>query len=84
MKVTIWRVEFCHSSIGVYDYQWFATEAEANQFVQSQVDDEDYLLVEYSTGAELTISTPEAVDVELTLDGLLSFANEYAVDTGAC
>jgi hypothetical protein len=85
VTITIWRVEFCHSSIGVYDYQWFATEKEAKKYIKKLVKEDDFQLVDESEGEDGTVlDTPEPIEIDLTTEGLLSFANNYAVDTGAC
>lgn len=84
-KVTIWCIEFCRSSLGVYDYQWFATEDEAKAAIKEAVEEEGYKAVSDSTGYDMTmLEEPIPIEVELTLEGLLAFANTHAVDTGAC
>lgn len=88
MKCTLYNVEFCQSSVGIWDKQWFLSEKAAETFRAKKIKEfghtpEDLENLEMC-GEYGDIYEVEAVEVELSPKGLLHFANEYAVDTGAC
>lgn len=78
---TLWRVQFVRSSIGVWDAQWFAAESDALAFFNALLA-EGYD-PELDDGSQGSVIDPEQIAVDLSPAGLLAFANQFAVDTGA-
>lgn len=79
--VTLWYVEYCENNIGIWTKDWFATEKEAT-------DRYEELIAEHgkrddATGTYGDVCEVQLTIVDLTLEGILTFANEFAVDTGA-
>lgn len=81
--VTLHYVEFMTSSIGVWDKQWFLTEEEARDHFTKLVEKGYHDANEDWDDEDHPVVGPYCEEVELTRDGILRFANTYAVDTGA-
>lgn len=80
---TLWQVEFCANNMGIYDRAWFATRPEAAAWRRDRIKSGDSN-PRTEQGCYGSIDKPEKVKVELTVAGLLQFANNWAVDRGAC
>jgi len=80
--IQLWYVEFVSGNLGIWDRSWHATKKEAY--------DQMIWLTEqgYSTdrddGSFGSLTPVKFVEVALTLEGVLAFARNFAVDTGSC
>lgn len=85
--VRLYYFEFVSNSLGIYDRCWFLTEAEAEQERLRMIREDGYHEPEHGFMTGEIYEIDESVgfeDVEFTPEGLLSFANHWAVDLGAC
>lgn len=77
-EVSLWRIEFCLNNLGVWDQEWFRTEEEAERRFQDLC--RQGCNPDRDDGSWGSIYKPEKLTVELSLDGLLHFAQRYACD----
>ena len=82
-KVTLYTYSFCTSNLGVWDRAWFLTKAEAQAAFEVRALEMGKNPKKLSVDDQ-ELSGVSPVEVPLTARGLFDFANNYAVDTGAC
>lgn len=78
-KATLWRIEYVGNSQGVWEAMWFATYEEAKAEFDLLVKCRRYQPTDEPCGEYGEILAPQKVVVELTPEGVLAFANEYAL-----
>lgn len=76
--VTIWRIQLVRNNLGVWDSEWFATPAEARKRFKELI--REGYDPDSDDGTYGSLLEPEEVTVPLTKEGLLDFANRFAVD----
>lgn len=81
MKATLWYVEFVENGLGIWDRAWFATKEEAEAGRQVLLASHGGQRQEL-TGAYGDVDVVQSVEVELTPEGVLEFAREFAIDGG--
>ena len=87
-SVELFYFEFVGNNRGIWDRRWFLTRAEADtargdkldEFGKRDADDPD---AEELSGQYGDVGGIETETVALTAAGLLAFANNFAIDTGA-
>lgn len=79
---TLHYVEFCINNIGIWDRAWFATEEEAQADYDKRIASGEFN-ANRDDGSYGSIIEPQCTEVALSIDGLLHFANNFAVDRGA-
>lgn len=78
--VTLYNFEFVANNMGIWDREWFATREEAEAARQAKIEklgstnDPDNLSGEYGEVSLVCFTT-----VELTAEGVLDFAANFAV-----
>lgn len=77
--IELWTVEFCTNDLGVWDRMWFLTEEEAADYYLAFV--KEHGLRYEQTGEDGDCYPPARVGIEPNAQGLLWFANAYAVDS---
>lgn len=82
MIANLWYVELVSNGLGIWDKEWYATRSEASaRFKELQQKG-------YSTrtcdGGQGSLVAPRMEKIELTPEGVLQFANNFAIDTGSC
>jgi hypothetical protein len=87
--VTLWYFEFCTNGLGVWDRMWAASRSELAKERQWLKDINSKLDDKMTPGDELDGSQGQhgparSVKVELTAEGVLHFAQNFAVDQGSC
>lgn len=78
---TLWRIEYVGNDYGIWESKWFLTYEEARveygNMIQKGCKPTNEPCGEYGE-----ILIPEEVEIEMTPEGVLAFANECAVAVG--
>lgn len=83
--VTLYSYELVPGGLGIFDREWFPTREAAEEARAQRIKRDGYRKpADGLTGEQLEIGDVEPIDVELSAAGVLSFAREYAIDSGAC
>lgn len=82
--VTLHYFEMVSNGLGVYDRSWHLSREDAEEERERLIEEEGYEETEEPDGSEGQIGSVKSEVVQLTPEGLLSFAQSYAVDSGSC
>lgn len=77
LYVTLYFIEFVHNNLGIWDREWFLTQPEAQAAYEAKLEEG---FTPKDTGDEGALRGPCQHTVELSAQGLLRFANRFAVD----
>jgi hypothetical protein len=76
----LFYIEYVNNALGIWVKDWFLTRAEADASHASMIV-AGYISVDIDnlSGSEWELSPVGSVEIELTPEGVLNFANEYAL-----
>lgn len=81
--VTLWYIEFCDNSQGIWHREWAASQGAAQTLHREKLDEfgEDADLDDDNhDGSYGDLRLPVSVAIDLTPRGVLEFANEFATE----
>jgi hypothetical protein len=83
VETTIYCIEFMESPLGIWDHKWFLAEQDAEEERDRMIREEGFRY-DPEGSTQFCIMGPYSVSVDLTPNGLVAFANNWAIDRQAC